>query len=87
MGAPYNFTVNASGSPAPTFGETGLLDGLSLDATTGEITGTPTTATYRITITTPVVVNAVPTTSAWSLIITVLRLGVLSAQRLLRRGD
>ncbi|QWT24289.1 putative Ig domain-containing protein [Subtercola sp. PAMC28395] len=46
VGVPYSFTFTASGLPAPTFelgtGDT-LPAGLSLNATTGEISGTPTT--------------------------------------------
>lgn len=55
-GVPYSFTVTASGFPAPTFHVSAgaLPDGLSLDSTTGAITGTPTTAgssTFSITAT------------------------------------
>ena len=44
-GTPYSFTVTATGAPAPTFTvTTGTLPaGLTLNGTTGEISGTPTT--------------------------------------------
>ncbi|KQO45264.1 MULTISPECIES: ice-binding family protein [unclassified Frigoribacterium] len=44
-GTPYSFTVTATGTPAPTFTvTTGTLPaGLTLNGTTGEISGTPTT--------------------------------------------
>jgi YVTN family beta-propeller protein len=46
VGTLYSFTVTATGSPAPGFSVTSgtLPAGLSLDAITGAITGTPTTA-------------------------------------------
>jgi len=43
LGSPAAYTVTASGSPAPTFSDPGNLDGLVLDATTGVLSGTPTT--------------------------------------------
>lgn len=54
VGASYSFTIAATGFPAPTFAVSSraLPAGLSLDQTTGEITGTPTTpgsATFAIT--------------------------------------
>lgn len=54
VGASYSFTIAATGYPAPTFAVSSraLPAGLSLDSTTGEITGTPTTAgpaTFAIT--------------------------------------
>lgn len=49
-GTPYSFTVTASGSP--TFGATGLPPGLSINPTTGAITGTPSApGTYNVTVT------------------------------------
>jgi hypothetical protein len=43
QGTPPSFSVTATGSPAPTFSDPGSLDGLSLNATTGSLTGAPTT--------------------------------------------
>jgi protocatechuate 3,4-dioxygenase beta subunit len=45
-GTAYTYTVAASGSPAPTFAVASgaLPDGLSLNATTGQLSGTPTRA-------------------------------------------
>lgn len=40
-GAPYAFTLGATGSPAPTLSVTGLPSGLSFDAASGLISGTP----------------------------------------------
>ncbi|QEL16368.1 beta strand repeat-containing protein [Limnoglobus roseus] len=52
-GAAPSFTVTATGSPAPTFSVAGgLPPGLSLNATTGAVTGTPTaTGTFTPSIT------------------------------------
>lgn len=53
-GSSYSYTFTASGSPAPTFSLTtgdALPAGLTLNATTGELSGTPTTAgtgTFRV---------------------------------------
>jgi hypothetical protein len=45
IGTPYNQTISASGSVAFTFSVTGALPtGLSINAATGAITGTPTAA-------------------------------------------
>ena len=46
VGTPYSFTLTASGTPAPTFAVTSgaLPAGLTLNATTGVISGIPTTA-------------------------------------------
>ncbi|MBG6054984.1 hypothetical protein IWX81_001395 [Salinibacterium sp. CAN_S4] len=55
VGTPYDYTVTASGTPTPSFSITsGALPlGLSMDSTTGGITGTPTTpgaSTFLITV-------------------------------------
>jgi Putative Ig domain len=46
VGAPYTYTFAASGSPAPTFSVNSgsLPNGLTLDSTTGTLSGTPTKA-------------------------------------------
>lgn len=46
VGQPYSFTYTASGTPAPTFSVSSgaLPPGLSLNSTTGVLSGTPTTA-------------------------------------------
>ncbi|MBT2502889.1 ice-binding family protein [Curtobacterium sp. ISL-83] len=49
---PYSYTVSATGSPTPTYTATGLPAGLTLNGTTGTISGTPTTSgTSAVTIT------------------------------------
>lgn len=51
-GTPYDYTVTATGTPAPTFTATGLPTGLSIGGSTGVISGTPTTpGTSTVTIT------------------------------------
>jgi large repetitive protein len=53
--SPGTFTITATGTPAPTFSETGALPtGVSLNSTTGVLSGTPapgTVGSYPITIT------------------------------------
>jgi autotransporter-associated beta strand protein/predicted outer membrane repeat protein len=52
VGATYTVTITATGAPAPTFAATGLPAGLSINPTTGVISGTPTTSgTTNVTIT------------------------------------
>lgn len=55
VGSAGTFTVTATGAPAPTFGETGTLpSGVTLNPTTGVLSGTPAAGTggnYSITIT------------------------------------
>ncbi|MFJ7289552.1 ice-binding family protein [Curtobacterium sp. NPDC098951] len=52
-GTPYSFPVTATGSPAPTYSDGGTLPpGLTINPTTGVISGTPTTpGTTTVTIT------------------------------------
>ncbi|MGG7307922.1 ice-binding family protein [Curtobacterium sp. AB451] len=52
-GTPYSFSVTATGSPAPTYSDGGTLPpGLTINPTTGVISGTPTTpGTTTVTIT------------------------------------
>jgi hypothetical protein len=46
------FTVAATGTPVPTFAETGSLDGLILNPVTGDLSGTPTSGgSFAITVT------------------------------------
>lgn len=54
VGRSYDSTVHASGFPAPTYSVTGgvLPDGISLNSSTGQLSGTPTTeGEYTFTIT------------------------------------
>jgi len=52
VGSSGTFTVAASGNPSPTLSESGALDGLTFDATTGVLSGRPTaTGSFPITFT------------------------------------
>jgi len=52
VGSSGTFTVAASGNPSPTLSESGALDGLTFDAATGVLAGTPTaTGSFPITFT------------------------------------
>lgn len=54
VGTPYDFTITASGTPAPTYSVTSgaLPDGVTLDGTTGILSGVPTRAAdYSVAIT------------------------------------
>jgi type VI secretion system secreted protein VgrG len=42
-GTPYSYAVTATGTPTPTYTATGLPAGLTINGTTGVISGTPTT--------------------------------------------
>jgi hypothetical protein len=72
VGTPGTFTVTASGSPASTFSETGALpSGVTLNATTGLLSGTPAVGTggsYSLTITAQ---NTVPPNATQSFTLTV----------------
>lgn len=51
-GTPYSYTVTATGTPAPTYTAVGLPAGLTLNVSTGVVSGTPTApGTSRVTIT------------------------------------
>jgi hypothetical protein len=56
-GTPYSFTVTATGTPVPTFSSTTLPDGLSLNTTTGVISGTPTASATGTTVVTVTATN------------------------------
>lgn len=62
-GQPYSYTVTASGTPSPTFTATGLPAGLTLNGTTGVISGTP-TASGTSTVTVTASNGTAPDTSA-----------------------
>jgi hypothetical protein len=79
VGTAYSSDINASGTPAPTFSATGLPAGLSINSTSGTITGTPTTAgSYTVSVTATnaaastvksfgIVVNQIPAITTTSL--------------------
>ncbi len=51
VGTPYRFTVTASGTPLISFSASGLPPGLSFDASSGLLSGTPSTAgSYSVTM-------------------------------------
>lgn len=51
-GTPYSYTVTATGTPTPTYTATGLPAGLTINGTSGVVSGTPTTpGTSTVTIT------------------------------------
>ncbi|MGD0881915.1 MAG: putative Ig domain-containing protein [Acidimicrobiales bacterium] len=72
VGTAGTFTVTATGNPAPTFSETGTLpSGVTLNATTGVLSGTPAAGTgglYNITIS---AANGVGTAATQSFALTV----------------
>lgn len=78
-GTAYSYTVTATGSPAPTFSVSSgaLPPGLTLDTTTGAITGTPTTpGTYVFSITAD---NGTPPTSVVQYSVTIAPAPVVAA--------
>jgi hypothetical protein len=88
LGAPFSFTITASGSPT-SYTAFNLPPGLSLNPLTGEITGTPTRATT--TFVTLGATNAAGTGTAVLMIVTPLaassRIVAFSARALSGQGD
>ncbi|MCJ1714764.1 ice-binding family protein [Microbacterium sp. M1A1_1b] len=68
-GTPYSFPVTATGTPTPTYTATGLPAGLTINGTTGVISGTPTTpGSSTVTITAS---NGTPPNDTQTVVITV----------------
>ena len=73
-GTPYVATIATSGSPAPQVSVTtgALPSGLTLDSTTGSITGTPTApGSYSFTITASSLVSGIPSTATQNYTVTI----------------
>ena len=83
MGAPYSASISVSGGISPfKFSATGLPSGLSIDTTTGTISGTPqgpaATATVAITVTDRTKPTAQTATANLSLVVSAAQSGTLA---------